>query len=105
MRTFLLCPTCRRHVFEGDPCPFCAGDRTGAGSAARAGLGVRTRARLAGAAAGAIVLGSFGCAYGAPDYDVDAGDARTDVVEETSVDTGASDTGALDAGADASSGG
>jgi hypothetical protein len=61
----VLCRTCARHHFATDACPFCAGSSSGRVAALPRR---RTLARRAvSLAAGAVVLGTFGCAYGSPE--------------------------------------
>jgi hypothetical protein len=68
MSALVRCRRCRRHVLAKDAaCPFCA-------RAGKAAVAVVT---------GAVILTSFGCAYGAPDRpdrdrDADAADAAAE---------------------------
>jgi hypothetical protein len=96
------CPDCGCHVYAGSECPFCSDE-----SSSR-----RTRKIVVGVIAGAITLGSFGCAYGMPDDKCETGgtctDARTDtaVTDTATTDTGSStDSTATDSTMDADDGG
>lgn len=83
-----LCSRCARHHFVTEPCPFCAA-RTPSTA-----LHTFTR-KVVSLAAGAVVVGTFGCAYGAPEpYCPDAGDRDPGC---PAVDGGTNDAGA-DAG-------
>ena len=72
------CETCGRHLFAGtSACPFCAAGRARARAAKKVALAVT--------AASAVVLGSFGCAYGMPDgpYDDATVDGESDATDAT----------------------
>jgi hypothetical protein len=87
-----LCPRCERHHFTTDACPFCASRPPPQGQRAL------TR-KVVSLAAGAVVVGTFGCAYGAPEpYCPDAGTRDPRDPGCASVDGGAVDGGAVDAG-------
>ena len=92
-----LCPACDRHHFLAEACPFCAANRRPSSDLARKALSF---------AAGAVVLGTFGCAYGSPEpYCPDAGarDPGCPALDSGTNNTadGAADAAETDAGADA----
>jgi hypothetical protein len=91
----ILCAACDRHHFATEACPFCAANRRPSSDLARKALSF---------AAGAVVLGTFGCAYGSPEPycpDVGARDPGCPAVDGgTNADAGA-DASEIDAGADA----
>ena len=88
MVELVICDGCGCHVRAGDDCPFCVR---------------RTKKLVLAMIAGAVTLGSFGCAYGMPDERCETGmcadSATTDsATSDTAVsDTGRADTGATDA--------
>jgi hypothetical protein len=92
-----LCSRCQRHHFTSEPCPFCASHPEPKAQNAFA-------RRAVSLAAGAVVVGTFGCAYGAPEpYCPDAGarDPGCPALDGGISDAGANDAGAEDAGDDA----
>ena len=82
-----LCSACDRHHFATEACPFCAAHRRPSSDLARKALSF---------AAGAVVLGTFGCAYGSPEPSCPDNGPRDP--ECPALDGGATGT---DAGADA----
>ncbi len=86
-----LCPDCGCHVFAGKECPFCSREARG------------PRKMVVGLIAGAITLGSFGCAYGMPDERCEGGTCDTGVSDTASPTDTAADT-ARDSGGDATAG-